>query len=107
MTAPWLGGLLSARVYDLEQPRFLGMPIHPSHRPGYFYALHRRHRDTYQPEQSGPRSSASGTMTLMEHSGTRIAPLCRQVCELTMFGGLHVDAEETPGAFRHLGVVPV
>ena len=29
--------LQSARVYDLEQPRFAGMPIHPSHRPGYFY----------------------------------------------------------------------
>jgi hypothetical protein len=37
--------LRSARVYDLEQPRFYGMPIYPSHKPGYFYALHRRHRD--------------------------------------------------------------
>ena len=59
MTAPWLSGLLSARVYDLEQPRFAGMPIHPVHKPGYFYALHRRHRDTYKPTVLGPRSGAS------------------------------------------------
>src|ERR687885_259151 len=31
--------LRAARVYDLEQPRFFGMPIYPGHRPGYFYAL--------------------------------------------------------------------
>jgi hypothetical protein len=69
MSASLIERLQSARVYDLEQPRFAGMPIHPSHRPGYFYALHRRHRDTLQPEKHGPRSSASGTLTMMEHSG--------------------------------------
>jgi hypothetical protein len=45
-----------ARVFDLEQPRFAGMPIHPAHKPGYFYALHRRHRDSYRPDQHGPRT---------------------------------------------------
>ena len=72
MTPSWIDSLLSARVYDLEQPRFAGMPIHPAHRPGYFYALHRRHRDTYRPDAQGPRSSASGVLTMMEHSGTHI-----------------------------------
>ena len=61
-------------MYDLEQPRFAGMPIHPAHRPGYFYALHRRHRDTHDPAAHGPRSSASGVLTLMEHTGTHIEP---------------------------------
>ena len=61
MTPPLAEQLRGAKVYDLEQPRFAGMPIHPSHRPGYFYALHRRHRDTIQPEKHGPRSGASGT----------------------------------------------
>ena len=56
MTPSWIDSLVSARVYDLEQPRFAGMPIHPVHRPGYFYALHRRHRDGWQPERHGPRS---------------------------------------------------
>jgi kynurenine formamidase len=72
MPSSWLEALLSARVYDLEQPRFRGMPVHPAHQPGYFYALHRRHHDTYRPAEHGPRSSASGTLTMMEHSGTHI-----------------------------------
>lgn len=66
--------LRNAQVYDLEQPRFYGMPIHPAHKPGYFYALHRRHRDGYQPQRHGPRTGASGVLTMMEHSGTHIEP---------------------------------
>jgi kynurenine formamidase len=99
--------LTAARVYDLEQPRFHGMPIHPSHRPGYFYALHRRHRDTYQPEQHGPRSGASGVLTMMEHSGTHLDALCHQANELRLFGDIATDAAETPAGFRHLGVETV
>jgi kynurenine formamidase len=107
MTPSWIDALVSARVYDLEQPRFSGMPIHPSHRPGYFYALHRRHRDTYRPEQHGPRSGASGTLTMMEHSGTHLDALCHQAIGLRLFGGLPVDGTETPAGFRQLGVETV
>ncbi len=96
--------LRSARVYDLEQPRFAGMPIHPAHRPGYFYALHRRHRDNYQPEADGPRSSASGVLTMMEHTGTHIDALSHQACDLTLFGGVPVDLAETPAGFKTCGV---
>jgi len=99
--------MLTARIYDLEQPRFAGMPIHPAHRPGYFYALHRRHRDTFLPNQHGPRSSASGALTMMEHSGTHLDALCHQANELRLFGGLPVDNEETPAGFKHLGVETV
>src|SRR5882672_9251783 len=96
--------LPSARVYDLEQPRFRGMPIHPSHLPGYFYALHRRHRDTYRPTEQGPRSSASGVLTMMEHSGTHLDALCHQASELQLFGGVEVDGTETPAGFARLGI---
>jgi len=99
--------LQSARVYDLEQPRFAGMPIHPSHRPGYFYALHRRHRDTLQPDTHGPRSSASGTLTMMEHSGTHIDALCHQACGLRLHGDLATDDVETPAGFKRLGIETV
>src|SRR5438067_13712495 len=83
--------LQSAKVYDLEQPRFYGMPIHASHRPGYFYALHRRHRDTYEPAVHGPRSGASGVLTMMDHSGTHIDAPCHQACDLKLFRGVPVD----------------
>src|SRR5947209_7616781 len=107
MTPPWIDALLSARVYDLEQPRFTGMPVHPSHRPGYFYALHRRHRDTYRPEAHGPRSGASGVLTMMEHSGTHLDALCHQANDLRLFGGVEVDGAETPAGFARLGVETV
>src|SRR5438270_10591390 len=96
--------LRTAKVYDLEQPRFYGMPIYPSHRPGYFYGLHRRHRDTYEPEVHGSRSGASGVLTMMEHSGTHIDALCHQACEMKMFGDVPVEGTETPAGFKKLGV---
>jgi kynurenine formamidase len=96
--------LQNARVIDLEQPRFHGMPIHSSHKPGYFYALHRRHRDTYQPAVHGPRSGASGILTMMEHSGTHIDALCHQACGLKVFGDVDSDSIETPYGFKQLGI---
>lgn len=102
-----IDALTTARVYDLEQPRFAGMPIHPSHQPGYFYALHRRHRDTYQPEVHGPRSGASGVLTMMEHTGTHIDALCHQACGLTLFGGVAAEQAETPFGFTRHGIETV
>jgi kynurenine formamidase len=96
--------LARARVFDLEQPRFAGMPVHPAHKPGYFYALHRRHRDTYRPEQFGPRSGSSGTLTMMEHSGTHIDALCHMACDMTMHGGVRVEEAERADGYRELGV---
>jgi kynurenine formamidase len=96
--------LAAARVFDLEQPRFAGMPMHPAHKPGYFYALHRRHRDSYRPEQFGPRSGSSGTLTMMEHSGTHIDALCHMACDMTMHGGVKVEEAERADGYRDLGV---
>lgn len=91
------------RVFDLEQPRTESMPIHPAHRPGYNYLLHRRHQDTYG--QDGPRTSAAGMMVLMEHTGTHIDALCHQASELTLCGGIPVDAQvQTSRGFTQLGV---
>jgi kynurenine formamidase len=99
--------LATARVYDLEQPRFFGMPIYPTHKPGYFYALHRRHRDFYKPELHGPRSGAAGMLTMMEHTGTHIDALCHQACGLKMFGDVPVEGAETPTGFTKLGIETV
>jgi kynurenine formamidase len=104
MTPSWIDALLSAHVYDLEQPRHAGMPIYPTHKPGYFYALHRRHRDNYRPEANGPRSGASGTLVMMEHSGTHIDALCHQAYSLKLHGGIPVDEVETTTGFTRLGI---
>ncbi len=94
--------LAMSKVYDLEQPRFHGMPIHPAHKPGYFYALHRRHRDQWQSE--GPRTGAAGMLTLMEHTGTHIDALCHQACGMKLFGDVATEEVETQAGFTRLGV---
>jgi kynurenine formamidase len=107
MSSSWIDSFLSARVYDLEQPRFAGMPIHQTHRPGYFYALHRRHRDTFNPAEHGPRSSASGVLNMMEHTGTHIDALSHQACGLRLCGDIPIEDVETPAGFKRLGIETV
>jgi kynurenine formamidase len=83
------------------------MPIHPTHKPGYFYSLHRRHKDTQNAEQHGPRSSASGVLFMMEHSGTHIDALSHQASGLTLYGGVPVEEVETPFGFTKHGIETV
>lgn len=100
-----LGGENVPSVFDLEQPRTPGMPIHPSHQPGYSYFLHRHHEDEYRPRETGARTSASGLVVTVEHSGTHIDALCHQAEDLYMHGGVPVG-EKTQGSkgFKRLGV---
>ena len=95
--------LADAAVFDLEQPRFAGMPVHPAHKPGYFYGLHRRHRDSYRPDRFGARSGASGVLTMMEHSGTHIDALCHQACDLKFYKDVRVDAVERADGYTAYG----
>ncbi len=97
--------LSSARIFDLEQPRTPDMPVHPSHRPGYSYCLHKRHEDAYRPEENGPRSGSSGVLTFKEHAGTHIDALCHQAEHLTLHGGLKVEPGiQSPTGFLRHGV---
>lgn len=93
--------LRSARVYDLEQPRYHGAPFFPAHAPGFFYSLHRRH----EPGLGETRTSASGVVVTADHSGTHIDALCHQAETLELYGGRLVDPTvQTPSGFTHLGV---
>ena len=92
------------RVFDLEQPRTTDMPVHVAHRPGYFYALHARHEDGYRPDESGPRSGASGLIVCKEHSGTHIDALSHQADDLVLYGGVPVAGTQTPSGFTRHGV---
>lgn len=81
------------------------MPTHPSHKPGYFYMLYRQHRSTYNPQEHGLRSSASGMLVTMEHAGTHIDALCHQAFDMKLFNNILVNnAVETPFGFNKLGV---
>jgi kynurenine formamidase len=91
----------AARVFDLEQPRYAGSPIHPAHVPGFNYFLHRQHA------AGGPeaRTGASGVVVMPEHSGTHIDALSHQAENLVLHGGVKVDSSiQTSTGFRVLGV---
>jgi len=88
------------RIIDLEQPRFAGMPIHPAHKPGYFYSLHRRHSDP----TGTPRTSASGMLNMMEHTGTHIDALSHQAAYGCLHGEITASEVESPSGFSQHGV---
>jgi kynurenine formamidase len=91
----------ASRVYDLEQPRYFGAPVHPSHAPGLVYSLHRRHEQG----ASEARTSASGFVYMAEHSGTHIDALCHQAEDMNLYGGQEVNPQvQTPAGFTSLGV---
>lgn len=93
-----------AQVFDLEQPRFKGMPIHESHQPGYFYALHRRHTDAIRNGIEGARTGSSGVIVAMEHSGTHIDALCHQAVDLHFYGGVPAEESVLHGGYAQYGV---
>ncbi|MGH2395553.1 MAG: cyclase family protein [bacterium] len=93
--------LRNARVFDLEHPRRFGDPVHPPHRPGTLFTLHRRH----EPGLEEARTSASGMIFTAEHAGTHIDALCHQALSMTLYGGVHITPEvQTPTGFTKLGI---
>jgi 4-oxalocrotonate tautomerase family enzyme len=95
------------QVFDLEQPRFQGMPVIAVHQPGYAYFLHRRHSDDYRPELTGLRSGASGVIVCMEHSGTHIDAICHQAENQMLFGGILAAAVSSTKGFTQLAIEEV
>lgn len=92
--------LEGAKVYDLEQPRYAGMPAPAVMTPAYQYVLHRRHGDTYNASQHGPRSGATGAIISPDHSGTHVDAICHQADEMKLMGDVKVgQGVETPYGF--------
>lgn len=78
--------LREAKVYDLGQPLFNGMPVHPEDPPFMFY-LYRYHEHTvklFQAKAPGFADSMELVTTSM-HSGTHIDALCH----MSRHGKLH------------------
>jgi kynurenine formamidase len=89
---PLLESLAHARVFDLAQPYFVGMPHHPSH-PPFLYSLVKQHG-----EYRGPagNSSASDAIALGSHVGTHIDALCHFSCGGKLYGG--IEPKQSYGA---------
>ena len=79
-----LESLAGARVFDLAQPYFVGMPHHPSH-PPFLYSLVKQHGEYVGPQGN---SSASDAIALGSHVGTHIDALCHFSCGGKLHGGV-------------------
>jgi kynurenine formamidase len=79
-----MSGLLDlaarARVFDLGQPYFVGMPHFPTH-PPFLFSLTREHAVT------GGVSSASDALALSGHTGTHMDALCHFSRDGRLYGG--------------------
>jgi len=79
--------LNSARVYDLGQPYFAGMPHWPAH-PPFLFGLTKRHGDIVGPAGN---SSAADAIAMGSHVGTHIDALCHFSCGGMLHGGHPVE----------------
>ena len=82
-----------AKVYDLAQPYFVGMPHHPVH-PPFLFGLSKKHGDYVAP---GGASSAAEAITLGGHVGTHIDALCHFSCGGKLHGGIEAAAVQSSG----------
>ncbi|MBI3695846.1 MAG: cyclase family protein [Acidobacteria bacterium] len=83
-----------AKVYDLAQPYFTGMPHHPVH-PPFLYSLSKKHGDYVA---AGGASSASEAIALGGHVGTHIDALCHFSCNGKLYGGTEAASVQSYGA---------
>jgi kynurenine formamidase len=72
-----------AKIVDLAQPWFVGMPHHPAH-PPFLFSLNKKHGDYVGP---GGVSSASESLALGGHVGTHLDALCHFSCGGNLHGG--------------------
>jgi kynurenine formamidase len=96
---PLFDALAGAKVYDLAQSYFVGMPHHPSH-PPFLYSLVKQHGEFVGPIGN---SSASDAIAMGTHVGTHIDALCHFSCGGRLFGGDEVAAVQSyaGGVERH------
>jgi kynurenine formamidase len=85
--------LHNARVYDLAQPYFVGMPHFPTH-PPFLFGLTRKHGDLVT---SSGVSSSSDSIALGGHVGTHIDALAHFSCAGKLHGGLEVEPIQSYG----------
>jgi len=83
--------IAAARVFDLAQPYFVGMPHHPSH-PPFLFGLVKQHGDYIGPAGN---SSASDALALGSHVGTHMDALCHFSCGGKLFSGVEAAAVQS------------
>ena len=93
--------LRKARVYDLSQDYFVGMPHFPTH-PPFIFGLTKKHGDFKGPDGM---SSAADSIAFGGHVGTHLDALCHFSCGGMLRGGVAAnDVQSYAGGVNHLSV---
>lgn len=92
--------IATAKVYDLAQPYFVGMPHHPVH-PPFLFSLTKMHGDYVMPNGG---SSTSEAMALGGHLGTHMDALCHFSCGGKLHGGHDVKSAQSYNGMQQLSV---
>ena len=80
-----------ARIFDLGQPYFPGMPHFPTH-PPFLFGLTKRHGDLVL---KGNVSSSADAIALGTHVGTHIDALCHFSCGGKLYGGVDARSNQS------------
>jgi kynurenine formamidase len=91
-----LDALTGARIYDLAQPYYPGMPHHPTH-PPFLFGLIKQHGEFVGPDG---HSSSAEAMTLGGHVGTHIDAFCHYSLRGKLFGGGDAAAQSSGGGHQ-------
>ncbi len=86
-----------ARVYDLAQPYFVGMPHYPTH-PPFLFGLTKKHGDVLTPDGN---SSAADAIAMGGHVGTHIDALNHFSCGGKLHGGVEAEGVQSYGSGVH------
>src|SRR6478672_6805040 len=90
---PFWDDLAAARVFDLAQSYYTGMPHYPTH-PPFLFGLTKQHGDSVGPLG---HSSAADAIALGSHVGTHIDALSHFSCDGKLHGGEAVAGIQSYG----------
>jgi kynurenine formamidase len=111
-TEEFVQRLINSKIYDLGQPYWWGMPVHPEDPPFliYLYRYHEQTRKIF--EKVAPGLGFADSIDLIStsmHSGTHLDALCHMSRNGKIFGGVSAAEFETHRGYSKYGVdeVPI
>lgn len=97
--------LIRSKVYDLSQPLFNGMPVHPED-PPFTFALYRYHEHTskiFASKAPGFSDSMELVVTSM-HSGTHMDAKCHMARNGKLYEGVNASEIESHKGYSKYGI---
>ena len=94
--------LVDSKIYDLGQPHFEGMPVHPAD-PPFVFQMHRTHAVSEKLFEGGA-GFAHETIFSSMHAGSHIDSLAHVARNGKLFGGIEAASVTTPLGMKKHGI---